>query len=52
MWDAVVEHDLEVPVLEAAESGGIAAVRARLAPYGVAVLFPPGSDVGEYERSP
>jgi hypothetical protein len=39
-WDAVVEHDLEVNVLEAAEAGGIDAVRAVLAPYRVDVLAP------------
>ncbi len=39
-WDAVVEHGLEVDVLEAAEQGGIDAVTALLAPYGVTAPLP------------
>jgi hypothetical protein len=39
-WDAVVAHDLEVAVLEAAEAGGIDALRALLVPYGLDVLDP------------
>jgi hypothetical protein len=38
-WDAVEEHDLEVAVLEAAETGGIDAAR-RAGPVRVDVLAP------------
>jgi hypothetical protein len=42
-WDAVIQHDLEVAVLKAAETGGIDALRALLAPYGLDVLDPIGA---------
>jgi hypothetical protein len=39
-WDAIVQHDPEVAVLEAAETGGIDALRALLALFGLHVLDP------------